>query len=167
MTRMVTYAGLDVRARSTHAAAIDVSTGELLRARFGPGIEEPLAWLQGLPGPVRACYEAGPTGSSGGIGFRPRRTRASACLWETAARCALCHRLGTAVAGLGCCGDHASAQNRNSCWPIWQSKSAFGRPLPVPSVPHLNPSCMKRPSPAPNFVVSVSAMIVLAAEQVM
>jgi hypothetical protein len=33
MTGMVTYAGLDVHARSTHAAAIDVSTGELLRAR--------------------------------------------------------------------------------------------------------------------------------------
>jgi transposase len=59
---MVTYAGFDVHARSTHAAAIDVSTGELLRARFGPGVEEPVAWLAGLPGPVRACYEAGPTG---------------------------------------------------------------------------------------------------------
>src|SRR6202161_1532549 len=62
MTGMVTYAGLDVHARSTHAAAIDVSTGELVRARFGPGVEEPVAWLAGLRGPVRACYEAGPTG---------------------------------------------------------------------------------------------------------
>src|ERR1039457_421958 len=59
---MVTYAGVDVHARSTHAAAIDVSTGELVRARFGPGVEEPVAWLAGLPGPVRACYEAGPAG---------------------------------------------------------------------------------------------------------
>jgi hypothetical protein len=50
---MVTYVGLDAHARSTHAAAIDVSTGELLRARFGPGIEEPVAWLAGLPGPVQ------------------------------------------------------------------------------------------------------------------
>jgi transposase len=62
MTGIVTWAGLDVHARSTHAAAIDVSTGELVRARFGPGIEEPVAWLAGLRGPVRACYEAGPTG---------------------------------------------------------------------------------------------------------
>jgi transposase len=62
MTGMVTYAGLDVHARSTFAAAIDVSTGELVRARFGPGVEEPVAWLAGLPGTVRACYEAGPTG---------------------------------------------------------------------------------------------------------
>jgi transposase len=61
MTGMVTYAGLDVHARSTYAAAIDVSTGELVRARFGPGVEEPVAWLRSLPGPVRGCYEAGPT----------------------------------------------------------------------------------------------------------
>jgi transposase len=62
MTGIVTWAGLDVHARSTHAAAIDASTGELVRARFGPGIEEPVAWLAGLPGSVRACYEAGLTG---------------------------------------------------------------------------------------------------------
>ena len=30
--------------------------------RFGPGVEAPVAWLRALPGPVRACYEAGPTG---------------------------------------------------------------------------------------------------------
>jgi transposase len=45
-----------------HAAAIDVMTGELSRVRFGPGVEAPLEWLQSLSGPVRACYEAGPTG---------------------------------------------------------------------------------------------------------
>jgi transposase len=58
----MTWVGLDVHARSTHAAAIDSMTGELTRARFGAGLEEPLAWLAGLAGPVRACYEAGPTG---------------------------------------------------------------------------------------------------------
>jgi transposase len=62
VTGMVTYAGLDVHARSTYAAAIDVVSGELLRARFGPGVEEPVRWLAGLPGPVCACYEARPTG---------------------------------------------------------------------------------------------------------
>jgi len=62
MTGTVTWAGLDVHARSTHAAAINVMSGELVRARFGAGLEEPLAWLAALPGPVRACYEAGPTG---------------------------------------------------------------------------------------------------------
>ncbi|MDQ3631204.1 MAG: IS110 family transposase [Actinomycetota bacterium] len=62
MTGTVTWAGLDVHARSTHAAAINVMSGELVRARFGAGLEEPLSWLAGLPGPVKACYEAGPTG---------------------------------------------------------------------------------------------------------
>jgi len=62
MAATMTWVGLDVHARSTHAAAIDSMTGELTRMRFGAGIEEPIAWLAGLPGPVRACYEAGPTG---------------------------------------------------------------------------------------------------------
>src|SRR2546428_9334834 len=58
----MTFAGLDVHARSTHAAAIDVRSGELRRARFGAGSDEVVAWLGGLPQPLRACYEAGPTG---------------------------------------------------------------------------------------------------------
>lgn len=62
MAGTVTWAGLDVHARSTHAAAINVLSGELTRARFGPGVEEPVTWLAGLPGPVKAFYEAGPTG---------------------------------------------------------------------------------------------------------
>jgi transposase len=62
MTGTMTWAGLDVHARSTHAAAIDSASGELIRARFGPGVDEPISWLAGLRGPVRACYEAGPTG---------------------------------------------------------------------------------------------------------
>ena len=46
-----------------HAAAMDVMSGELSRQRFDSGAVEPVvAWLAGLPGPVRACYEAGPTG---------------------------------------------------------------------------------------------------------
>ena len=62
MAGTMTWVGLDVHARSTHAAAIDTVTGELTRMRFGPGSDAPVAWLRGLPGPVRACYEAGPTG---------------------------------------------------------------------------------------------------------
>jgi transposase len=58
----MTYVGLDVHARSTHGAAIDVVTGELRRARFGASSEEVIAWLSALPQPLRACYEAGPTG---------------------------------------------------------------------------------------------------------
>jgi transposase len=45
------------------AASLDVVTGELSRQRFDTGAVEPVVgWLAGLPGPVRACYEAGPTG---------------------------------------------------------------------------------------------------------
>jgi transposase len=62
MAGTMTWVGLDVHARSTHGAAIDSMTGELTSLRFGPGIEAPVAWMSGLPGPVRACYEAGPTG---------------------------------------------------------------------------------------------------------
>ncbi len=62
MAGTMTWVGLDVHARSTQAAALDTQTGELSRVRFGAGIEGPVAWLQELPGPVRACYEAGPTG---------------------------------------------------------------------------------------------------------
>src|SRR4051812_1361457 len=58
----MTWVGLDVHARSTHGAAIHSLTGELERTRFGPGAGAVIEWLAGLPGPVRAVYEAGPTG---------------------------------------------------------------------------------------------------------
>lgn len=62
MNGTMTFVGLDVHARSTHAAALDVATGELKRARFGGGCEEVVSWLGALPGPVSAFYGAGPTG---------------------------------------------------------------------------------------------------------
>jgi transposase len=58
----MTSVGLDVHARSTHGAAINTLTGELERVRFGPGHDAVIDWLGGLDGPVRAVYEAGPTG---------------------------------------------------------------------------------------------------------
>lgn len=58
----ITWAGLDVHARSTEAAAIDAESGELTRRRLGAGAEPVVAWLGGLRQPVCACYEAGPTG---------------------------------------------------------------------------------------------------------
>ena len=59
MTGTMTWAGLDVHARSTHAAAIGAVSGELRRVRFGPGVDAPVAWLRDLPGPVRACVLRG------------------------------------------------------------------------------------------------------------
>jgi len=62
MTGTMTFVGLDVHARSTQACALDPISGELRRKRFGPAIRPLLDWLEQLPQPVRACYEAGPTG---------------------------------------------------------------------------------------------------------
>jgi Transposase len=62
MRGTMTWVGMDVHARSTHGAAISSLTGELSRVRFGPGVEPVVEWLGGLEGPVRAVYEAGPTG---------------------------------------------------------------------------------------------------------
>ncbi|HEX2477650.1 MAG TPA: IS110 family transposase [Geminicoccaceae bacterium] len=62
MTGTMTSAGLDVHARSIDAAAICVATGEVSRRRFGGASGPVIGWLKGLPGPVHACYEAGPTG---------------------------------------------------------------------------------------------------------
>ena len=63
MTGTMTWAAMDVHARSTYAASLDVVSGELSRRRFDTGAVEPVVgWLAGLPGPVRCCYEAGPTG---------------------------------------------------------------------------------------------------------
>jgi transposase len=58
----MTAVGLDVHARSTQAAALNVMSGELERTRFGIGTGPVIEWLGRLPGPVRAAYEAGPTG---------------------------------------------------------------------------------------------------------
>ncbi len=54
--------GLDVHARSVVAWALDGDTGEVFERRLTPDRGEMVAWLAGLPGPVAATYEAGPTG---------------------------------------------------------------------------------------------------------
>jgi len=54
--------GLDVHALSVAGCAIDGVTGEIFRRRLTPDFGEILAWIVSLPGPVKAVYEAGPTG---------------------------------------------------------------------------------------------------------
>lgn len=62
MTDAICFAGLDVHGRRTAAAAVVLSSGEVFKARL-PGSPAPvIEWLQSLPGPVRAVYEALPTG---------------------------------------------------------------------------------------------------------
>jgi transposase len=62
MQHSMSLVGLDVHASQTHAAILDMSSGELrgVRLRMAPG--EVVGFLATLPGPVRAVYEAGPTG---------------------------------------------------------------------------------------------------------
>ena len=62
MVGSMSLVGLDVHATSTHAAVLDRASGELrgVRLRMAPG--EVVEFLASLPGPVRAVYEAGPTG---------------------------------------------------------------------------------------------------------
>lgn len=62
MLRNRTSIGLDVHARSVVAAAIDGDTGEIHRRRLSPDPAEITSWIQSLPQPWKATYEAGPTG---------------------------------------------------------------------------------------------------------
>ena len=62
MTDGICFAGLDVHARKTAAAAVQLGSGEVWRARLDGSPAAAIEWLQSLPGPVRATYEAGPTG---------------------------------------------------------------------------------------------------------
>ncbi|HUK77066.1 MAG TPA: IS110 family transposase [Thermoleophilia bacterium] len=56
------WVGLDVHARKVVAGLLDGASGELRVLRVPWRSEETVAWLTGLPHPVRAAYEAGPTG---------------------------------------------------------------------------------------------------------
>ena len=62
---MITYrsfVGLDVHARSIAGCMIDEQTGEVVHRRFGNDLADVLSWARSLPMPVKATYEAGPTG---------------------------------------------------------------------------------------------------------
>lgn len=56
------WVGLDVHARSVIGSAICESSGEIRTRRIGPRTEQIVEWVGSHPGPVMACYEAGPTG---------------------------------------------------------------------------------------------------------
>jgi transposase len=58
----ICFAGLDVHARKTAAAAVQLGSGEVFRARLSGEPQAAIGWLRSLPGEVRAVYEAGPTG---------------------------------------------------------------------------------------------------------
>jgi transposase len=62
MSQAKTWVGLDVHVSGTVAAVLDRDSGELRRQRLSGRASEVCAFVAGLPGPVRATYEAGPTG---------------------------------------------------------------------------------------------------------
>jgi len=62
MAKARTLVGLDVHATKIVAAVLDAESGELQWFRLGGDVGEAAALCAGLPRPVRAAYEAGPTG---------------------------------------------------------------------------------------------------------
>jgi transposase len=62
MAQSMSLVGLDVHASQTHAAVLDTATGELRGVRLRMPPLAVVEFLARLPAPVRAVYEAGPTG---------------------------------------------------------------------------------------------------------
>jgi transposase len=62
MTNGIRWVGLDVHAAQTACAVFDSATGEVATRRIMGRPHEVLEWLLVLEPPVRAVYEAGPTG---------------------------------------------------------------------------------------------------------
>ena len=71
MPGTMTYVGFDVHARSTHAAAIDVMTGEMSGCGSVPGVEAPVEWLMALAGRCGRAMRLGRPGT-GSIAPRSR-----------------------------------------------------------------------------------------------
>jgi len=62
VTKVRTWAGLDVHAAATVACVVDVPSGEMTVERLAGRTAEVAAFCARLPAPVRVAYEAGPTG---------------------------------------------------------------------------------------------------------
>ena len=57
----IQFVGLDVRAAQTAVAAVELGSGRVRQQRIVAPPVAAVEWLAGLPGRVRAVYEAGPT----------------------------------------------------------------------------------------------------------
>ena len=62
MAQAKTWAAFDVHVSGVVAATLERDSGELAVRRLPGRSDEVVAFAAGLPGPVRATYEAGPTG---------------------------------------------------------------------------------------------------------
>src|SRR3954463_6724039 len=62
VTDGICFVGLDVHARKTAAAAVQLGSGEVFKAQLAGTPQAAIEWLQTLPGELRVVYEAGPAG---------------------------------------------------------------------------------------------------------
>jgi len=62
MAQVRTWAAFDVHVSGVVAATLERDSGELRVQRLPGGSEAVVEFVEGLAGPVRASYEAGPTG---------------------------------------------------------------------------------------------------------
>jgi transposase len=62
MAQVRTWAAFDVHVSGVLAATLERDSGELRVQRLAGGSDAVVEFVDGLPGPVRATYEAGPTG---------------------------------------------------------------------------------------------------------
>lgn len=62
MSEGIRWVGLDVHASRTAVAVLDTVTGELVKRTVMGRPHQVIPFLEQLPGPVKAVYEAGPTG---------------------------------------------------------------------------------------------------------
>ena len=62
MAQAKTWAAFDVHVSGVVAATLERDSGELRVQRLAGRSEDVAAFVAALPGPVRATYEAGPTG---------------------------------------------------------------------------------------------------------
>jgi transposase len=62
--RYFTSIGIDTHAKKNQVCAIDTKTGAMATAKLSADPAELIRWIesQNLKGPVRCCYESGPTG---------------------------------------------------------------------------------------------------------
>jgi transposase len=75
MTDGICFAGLDVHARRTAAAAVQLGCGEVFKAQLSGSPTAVIEWLVSLPGPVRAVYRLGLRGSGSRVRLAPRDWR--------------------------------------------------------------------------------------------
>jgi transposase len=62
VTKVRTWAGLDVHAAKVVACVVDAESGEMTVCRLAGETAAVVAFCVSLPGPRRVAYEAGPTG---------------------------------------------------------------------------------------------------------